>query len=124
MNVFLCIAIVGCRTSMPLIQPEFLLYLTFSLYITTFKYNLIKCEFIFKRYIKHETSKYKYFTNCLPYVEFSLYAGKRFADIHKISLLCSSRLHLFDQKYRKKTNLAKCYYNMKEWFLFSHSLKI
>ncbi len=33
---------------------------------------------------------------------------------HYESVLCSSNLHLFDQKYRKKCNIVKYYYNLKE----------
>ncbi len=33
---------------------------------------------------------------------------------HYESVLCSSSLHLLDQKYRKKTNIVKYYYNLKE----------
>ncbi len=34
-----------------------------------------------------------------------------------LSLLCSPRLHLFDQKYSKNSNIVKNYYNLKKNFL-------
>ncbi len=32
------------------------------------------------------------------------------------SLLCSQKLHLFDQKYSKNSNIVKYYYNLKQQF--------
>jgi len=37
-------------------------------------------------------------------------------NVSEISLLCSLSLHLFDQKYRKNSNMVKYYNNLKQWF--------
>ncbi len=43
---------------------------------------------------------------------------------HYESVLCSSSLHLLDQKYRKNCNIVKYYYNLKECFSILIYLKI
>ncbi len=47
------------------------------------------------------------------------WAGQKFGhitlfNVFEISLLCSSSQHLFDQKYRIKSNIVK-YYNLRYW---------
>ncbi len=48
---------------------------------------------------------------------FYLYYLRLFFNVFEESLKCSLRLHLFDKKYSKNSNIVKCYYNLK--WLFS-----
>ncbi len=43
-----------------------------------------------------------------------MFGGRQFFfNVFERSLLCSPKLHLFDQKYNKNSNIVKYYYNLK-----------
>ncbi len=54
----------------------------------------------------------KYFIT--PFQKFEV--STVFLYVFERSLLCSPRLHLFDQKYIKNSNMVKYYYNFKQLF--------
>ncbi len=55
--------------------------------------------------------------HCFP-LNFIYTTSKKYGVryLKKMSLKCLPRLHLFDQKYSKNSNIVKYYYNLKEMF--------
>ncbi len=47
----------------------------------------------------------------------------RFFEFFWKNLLCSARLHIFDQNYSKNCGIMKYYYNLKWLFLFEYTVK-
>ncbi len=67
-----------------------------------------------------------YFGMCLSQkstLQFKCLGMLRFFSFFQISILCSPRVHFFDQKYSKNSNIVKYFYNLNNCFLFDYILK-